>query len=200
MTDTYQYEVAKLLFLRKIKATFFLIPCLREFEGKPLLTIYPQLIRKISMWGHEIGSHSCTHPDLTMISSLEIEKELELSKKYLEKMLGLKIKTFAYPYGKYNDNLIKLVSKYYESARSVWDLKSPLYYTIDLRYKIPALDERKKDYIKLLSLLLTRYRGIVLVFHSNNLRKLFLIINLLEKIGANFVTLTEFVDKVMNVK
>ena len=68
---------------------------------------------------HEIGAHSHTHRDLTQLSLSDIEYEIKVSKKLLEKILNCEVKTFAYPYGKYN-NTIKVIlrSNGFESART----------------------------------------------------------------------------------
>ena len=60
--------------------------------------------------GMEIGAHTMSHPTLTKIKDNKtILNEILGSKKILETKLNTKITTFAYPYGKYNDRLIKSV-------------------------------------------------------------------------------------------
>lgn len=59
----------------------------------------------------EIGNHTLTHPILTNISLKEAKKEILESKKKIEKKLGKKITSFAYPNGNYNENLMKIVEK-----------------------------------------------------------------------------------------
>jgi peptidoglycan/xylan/chitin deacetylase (PgdA/CDA1 family) len=59
-----------------------------------------------------IGSHCLGPEPLTNIKSEEIlRKEIFDSKKVLEAKLGTKINTFAYPEGRFNDKIKKLVSK-----------------------------------------------------------------------------------------
>src|SRR3989344_9432279 len=57
------------------------------------------------------GSHTLTHPDLTKISETEMEKEIALSKKELERILNKKIFHLAYPYGYYNEAAINASRK-----------------------------------------------------------------------------------------
>lgn len=61
----------------------------------------------------EIGSHTNTHPDLTI--DPYFEKEIIESKKILEEK-GFEVKTFVYPGGKYNPKVIKIVEENYECA------------------------------------------------------------------------------------
>ncbi len=68
----------------------------------------------------EIGCHSATHNDLTILTKRELEKEILQSKKVLEKKLGVEVKYFAYPRGKYNNNVIQTVKRAgYKAAFSI---------------------------------------------------------------------------------
>ncbi len=69
--------------------------------------------------GHEIGSHSVTHPDLTSLSPKQLEYELRESKLFLENTFGLSVKNFASPYGAYNDSVIQGIQRHYQSHRGV---------------------------------------------------------------------------------
>lgn len=64
-------------------------------------------IKIIQKHGWEIGSHSSTHSKLTEINSKELSFEIADSKKILERKLQTKIKYFAYPFGAYNNNILK---------------------------------------------------------------------------------------------
>lgn len=59
--------------------------------------------------GHDIGSHSLTHPALTRVSLEEAKEEITASKKHLEDLFGRKIDHFAYPYGDHNKQIEELV-------------------------------------------------------------------------------------------
>lgn len=70
--------------------------------------------------GHEIGSHSVTHSDLTTLSSTALTKELRDSKAYLETFAGAgNVKSFATPYGSYNAKVTTAILRYYQSNRNV---------------------------------------------------------------------------------
>ena len=66
--------------------------------------------------GFEIGSHTKDHLDLT---SLHIDKKKEQiidSKKFIEEDLDIKLTSFAYPFGSFDDETIKIVKQNYEYA------------------------------------------------------------------------------------
>ena len=56
--------------------------------------------------GMEIGSHTCSHPDLTTLSYQQQRDEMIQSKQVLESIIHSKITSFAYPYGRYNSDSI----------------------------------------------------------------------------------------------
>lgn len=67
--------------------------------------------------GWEIVSHGLTHEDLTTMSSQEAKKELNQSKRQLERK-GLTINHFALPFGAYNAGIMALGAKEYKSLRA----------------------------------------------------------------------------------
>jgi len=95
-------KLAELLEKYGIKGTFYIAT---SFLDNPLLK------KDIVALGKkfEIGAHTLSHPDLTMVSLSEAKKEIEDSKKYLEDLLGHSISMFCYPYGRYNEVIKKIV-------------------------------------------------------------------------------------------
>jgi peptidoglycan/xylan/chitin deacetylase (PgdA/CDA1 family) len=76
-------------------------------------------IQAFAAAGHEIGSHTITHPYLTKLTVANMDKELLQSRTYLESLIGVgKITEFASPYGDYNSQVITEIKKYYRSHRS----------------------------------------------------------------------------------
>jgi len=61
--------------------------------------------------GHEVASHTLTHPFMQEKTENEIMKELELDKKNLEKLFGRQIKGFAVPFDYYSDLIESCVKK-----------------------------------------------------------------------------------------
>ena len=52
--------------------------------------------------GHDIGSHTLTHPFLTRLAPGQAREEISASKKELEDLFGRSIEHFCYPYGDWN--------------------------------------------------------------------------------------------------
>jgi peptidoglycan/xylan/chitin deacetylase (PgdA/CDA1 family) len=69
--------------------------------------------------GHEICSHSVTHPALTTLNDTDLNYELSHSKEYLESVIGQPVVNFASPYGDYNQHVNTVIDDYYGSHRTV---------------------------------------------------------------------------------
>jgi peptidoglycan/xylan/chitin deacetylase (PgdA/CDA1 family) len=76
---------------------------------KPLMT-KAQLHTWIDS-GFEVGSHSCSHPDLTTLSREAIMNELMESRVALGAITGRSVSTFCYPFGCYNSNVAGCVEQ-----------------------------------------------------------------------------------------
>ena len=59
----------------------------------------------------EFGGHTLHHPKLDTLSEEEQRYEIEENKIYLEKTLGEKLYSFAYPYGIFNEISKKIVKE-----------------------------------------------------------------------------------------
>jgi peptidoglycan/xylan/chitin deacetylase (PgdA/CDA1 family) len=110
----------------KFKGTFFPVS---SFLTDDLPANYPwgtwKQFRTMALEGHEIGSHTVTHPDLTKLTTGNILTpgtllyELYRSQKTIEqKITNQKCITIAYPDLAYNTNVVNKTSFYYQSARS----------------------------------------------------------------------------------
>lgn len=58
----------------------------------------------------EVGGHTISHPRLSQLSYEEQLKEIETNKRQLEKLIGDKLMSFAYPYGDFNQSSKDIVS------------------------------------------------------------------------------------------
>lgn len=76
---------------------------------RPFLT--KREILSLHKAGWEIGCHSATHANLATVSTKELQEEIIIAKKALENDLGIRIKYFAYPRGKYNADVLHYVKK-----------------------------------------------------------------------------------------
>ena len=92
----------------------------KELDNElPLLNIEQIKILKQNGW--EIGYHTKTHSNLSLMSNSELLEEIVTSKKNLEKKLGFSIKYFAYPRGIFNEQILDYVKKgQYEGALSAF--------------------------------------------------------------------------------
>jgi peptidoglycan/xylan/chitin deacetylase (PgdA/CDA1 family) len=61
--------------------------------------------------GFEVGSHTCTHPDLTTLPRDTVMEELVSSRKALHRLIGAPILTFCYPFGRLNADLVWCVER-----------------------------------------------------------------------------------------
>lgn len=68
---------------------------------------YPEAVKKIYEAGHEIGSHSNTHPHVNNLSAEKNLEEIKLSVNKIEKITGQKTNLYRAPYGEYNDTVIQ---------------------------------------------------------------------------------------------
>jgi len=71
---------------------------------KPLMTL-----AEIKTWlaaGMHVGSHTCTHPHLSVLAPAQKRSEIADSKAKLESLLGIGIEHLCYPYGDYDDDCV----------------------------------------------------------------------------------------------
>lgn len=75
-------------------------------------------IRHWTARGFDFGSHSRTHADLTQLAAGELEAEVAGSRHDLAAILGDAPAAFAYPYGHFNEAVVRCVSANFPSALS----------------------------------------------------------------------------------
>jgi peptidoglycan/xylan/chitin deacetylase (PgdA/CDA1 family) len=85
-------------------------------EGQPAQV---QNVLAFKNAGHEICSHTVTHPYMTRITLATLTYELTHSQSYLESITGAPVQNFASPYGDYNASVNNEIRKYYRSHRTV---------------------------------------------------------------------------------
>ena len=68
---------------------------------------FPEAAKKIKEAGHEIATHSNTHPHVNQLSYEENVKEIQDSVKLIKDITGADVKLYRPPYGEYNDTVIK---------------------------------------------------------------------------------------------
>jgi len=69
--------------------------------------------------GHEVGSHTVDHFDMTGLTVANMDYELGTSQTYLKANVGSPADSFATPMGSYNATVLTEIKKYYASHRTV---------------------------------------------------------------------------------
>jgi len=82
-------------------------------QGEPVIPLLtPSHIKEMAESGWvEFGAHSMTHAKLTTLPSDEITRQAGDCKTALEKFLGKRVVSFAYPYGETNEEIKKITQK-----------------------------------------------------------------------------------------
>lgn len=88
--EPFTADLLDLLKAQGVKATFFVI-------GEHVLE-YPNLVRRIYNEGHDIGNHSFSHPDLSLVSRHRVTLELNAAQRALQAVLGRSVLLFRPPY------------------------------------------------------------------------------------------------------
>ncbi len=83
-------QLLDILKARGVKASFFMVGSKMEE--------YPGLVRRIVEEGHEIGVHTYTHPDLSLISEERVKLELNATQRLIETLTGRSTILFRPPY------------------------------------------------------------------------------------------------------
>jgi peptidoglycan/xylan/chitin deacetylase (PgdA/CDA1 family) len=101
-----------------IKATFYLTAEPLQKSWDDFMTA--EEAKSLSAKGHEIGSHTVTHPHLPKIPTASVEQEFADSKAYLEQLTGAPVTSLAYPYGESDGRMKALLEKAgYANARGI---------------------------------------------------------------------------------
>lgn len=85
------------------KVTFFMVG---DWVKK-----YPEAAKKVKEAGHEIGTHSNTHPHVNNLDYEKNANELKESAKIIKETTGAEVKLYRPPYGEYNDTVIKVTNE-----------------------------------------------------------------------------------------
>jgi polysaccharide deacetylase family sporulation protein PdaB len=159
-----------------VKATFFL--CGIWVEDNLELT------KEISKRGHEIGTHSFSHPDMAKISAESIKKELTDSSGLIKQTIGKEVPLFRAPFGSYNDRLIKTATELG-------------YYTI--QWDVDSIDWKGYSATNIAARVLKKVKsGSIVLFHNDAkyvLGGIRIIADKLKKDGYEFRTVSDLILK-----
>lgn len=123
--DNFYHEVLPVLSEFKIKVTLF--PVAGYVGKKSAWDFYGSnrhlsllQIREISDAGHEIGSHTLTHPNLLFLKENELTHELKDSKAILEDIIGREVTSLSFPFGLWNMEIWKKSKELGYTAAAVY--------------------------------------------------------------------------------
>ncbi|ALV25163.1 polysaccharide deacetylase [Campylobacter iguaniorum] len=139
------YDAAfKILKKYNFKATIYLVPNQRSNHWEKQNTnhlanmLNAEQIQKMQSSNLiEFGSHTLGHVNLATINANELQNELQTSKKDVENITQTPCTAFAYPYGKYNENIKNaVINAGYKNAVIV---KRGLYTPNDDKFEIKRI-------------------------------------------------------------
>lgn len=126
-----------------LHATFFV-------QGKGHIAKYPEILRRISEEGHEIGNHTWNHEDLTDIDVDDARQELTRTQGAIEKITGTRPILMRPPEGRTNRTVAK-VCQDLGLAQVLWSVTAKDYETTDSALITKrVLDQTHRDGIILL--------------------------------------------------
>jgi peptidoglycan/xylan/chitin deacetylase (PgdA/CDA1 family) len=99
---------------RNVKGTFFVV-------GKNVAE-YPEIARRIVQEGHQIASHSFTHPDLSRMSEASVREEIVKTHRVIEQITGVTVTLFRPPYGAFTARQRNWAAGTWNYKTILWDV------------------------------------------------------------------------------
>jgi len=125
-----------------VKATFF-------FTGH-IAKLYPDVVKLVQPYGHEIGSHGLTHEVSQAFDLLPLNKQIEhlkQSKAILEDISGVEVISFRAPAARVNNNIpVALVAAGYKIDSSVASQRLDMFFSFGSLKKLNWILAPRKPY------------------------------------------------------
>lgn len=138
-------KILDVLKSENVRATFFLTGI--------WIDKYPNLVKEISSYGHEVENHSNTHPHMSGLNEEQIKNEILSNEEKIIKLTDKKPFLFRPPFGDYNNRLIITA-------------KSLGYYTI--QWDVDSLDWKGLSSETIIDRVLTSVKsGSIILFHND---------------------------------
>lgn len=167
-------NILKTLEQNDVKITFFVVG---NWIDK-----YPDALKKINQAGHEIASHSDTHPHVNNLSYEKNVNEIEKSTEKIKAITGKETLIYRTPYGEYNDVVIKAaVDKGYCTIQ--WSIDTLDYTGLTGEEMWNKINRKLK-------------KGDIILSHNGTLHTaeaLDMLIKNIKKKGLNIVTVSELI-------
>ncbi|PKG24892.1 polysaccharide deacetylase family protein [Niallia nealsonii] len=163
-----------------VKASFFL-------EGR-WTKKNPELAKMIVDAGHEVGNHSYSHPDMSKISSAQINQELKKTNDVIEATTGKTVTWFAPPSGSYTNEVVNIASQHKMGT---------------LMWSIDTIDWRKPSKEELINRVVEKvHNGAMILMHptESTTSSLDQLIEQIQEKGYEINTVTELLSEERNGK
>ena len=145
---------------------------------------YSDDLKEIHSRGHEIGSHSKTHPNMSKQSVSQIEEELTYSKNVITNITGKEVTLFRPPFGDYDNKVIETCESQNLYAIQ-WDVDSLDWKDLSKKQITDRVVNKTKS-------------GSIILCHNNGLHTHealpYILSNLIQK-GYKFVPIGELIYK-----
>ncbi len=158
-----------------VKATFFLVGF--------WVDKFPDMVQEIARRGHEIGTHSQTHPQMSKLSHKQVTSELEVSCNKIVALTNQPVTVFRAPFGDYNNQLLDV-------AQSLG------LYTI--QWSVDSLDWKGLSAQQIADRVVKAQRGDIILCHNNSdhiTQALPAIFAALQSKGLTFVPIGQLIYK-----
>ncbi|MGG5324702.1 peptidoglycan-N-acetylglucosamine deacetylase [Enterococcus pernyi] len=170
--DTSTIKLLEKLKAEKVKATFFVLGQMVDKN--------PEVAEQIIREGHELGSHSYTHPDLTHLSPDKIKEEVLKTDKAVFRATGVLPRYFRPPYGAINRSVAKSIGL-------------PI-----IQWNVDSEDWKVKDKDLIVNKVMNTIKNgsIILIhdIHDLSVESIPKMVNQLRKSGYEFVTVSELLS------
>lgn len=159
-----------------VKCTFFAV----EFW----VNKFPDKAKEIVNRGHDLGTHSKTHPNMSKLTVSQIEEELTSSINKIESVTGKKVRLFRAPFGDYDNDVISVAEK------------MGLY---TIQWDVDSIDWKNISAAKMTERVVNKTSsGSIILCHNNGLHTaeaLPEILKQLQEKGYTFVKISELIYK-----
>ena len=174
--ETLTPKLLDLLATRRIKATFFVI-------GQNVAE-YPKVVERAAREGHEIASHSWSHPNLGKMSDDGVRRELRRTDDAIRNVIGKRPTLMRPPYGSITARQKRWIHEEFGYQIILWD--------------VDPLDWKRPGPMTVCNRILkeTRPGSIVLAhdIHPGTIEAMPATFTQLETKGFKFVTVSELID------
>lgn len=157
------------------KATFYMLGNQVDY--------YPSIAKEVLDSGHEIGSHTKSHKDLTLLGGNQIREEIQTTSQSIKEATGSVPQSLRPPYGAFND-AVKGVSSEFDLPMVMWSVDS-------LDWKNREVNAINQEVMS------TVHPGAIILLHdihSTTADALPQLLNNLENEGYEFLTVSQLLE------